>query len=84
LFFQKQAFCDGTQIFEVCLACTLEKTGSPDIFWKVTICPSLLESHRLSITKNLEAEVAPLPLLVFVTLQSHLLVMLLKQKRNNH
>jgi hypothetical protein len=44
----------------------------------------ILESHHLSVAKNPEAEVAPLPLLAFVTLPSHLLVMLLKQKRNTH
>jgi hypothetical protein len=38
----------------------------------------ILESHHLSITKKPKAEVAPLPLLAFVTLRSHLLVMLLK------
>jgi hypothetical protein len=32
--------CDGTQIFEVRLACAFEKTGSPDVFQKFTICPS--------------------------------------------
>jgi hypothetical protein len=38
----------------------------------------ILESPCLSVAKNPEAEVAPLPLLAFVMLPSQLLVMLLK------
>jgi hypothetical protein len=44
----------------------------------------ILESHHLSVTKKPKAEVVPLPLLAFVMLRLHLLVMLLKQKQNTH